>query len=244
MASRDDVAALRAANDDLVTIVKRDLNSFWRTLDLSKPEAARDALIEYLPALVSEYGDMAATISADWYDEMRVKAGVTGRFAALAADSVGADVVEAEVRYAAGALFTDAPASALSILEGATARYVLNAGRDTIVNSSKKDPKAGGWYRISGGGCDFCNMLAARGAVYKEATADFAAHDHCRCGVAPSWDPSRPEADVKQYEGSKRMDAIREKAAKGDANAQRQLRDHNARIRGYIEAHPELKPAP
>jgi hypothetical protein len=47
-------------------------------------------------------------------------------------------------------------------------------------------------------------MLAGRGAVYRRDTADFAAHDHCRCGAAPSWDPSAPEVSVQQYEATER----------------------------------------
>jgi hypothetical protein len=33
--------------------------------------------------------------------------------------------------------------------------------------------------------CDFCEMLADRGAVYGEASADFEAHDHCSCSAEP-----------------------------------------------------------
>jgi hypothetical protein len=31
-------------------------------------------------------------------------------------------------------------------------------------------------------------MLIGRGAVYSEATADFAAHDHCKCSAVPAFD--------------------------------------------------------
>lgn len=202
MASRDDVARLKAANDDLVALTVRDLTKFWSYVDLTQPAVARNALLQYVPLLVQRYGDMAATVSADWYDEMRVKASVGGRFAAIRADVVGADAVAKEVRYAAGALFTDTPTGTLETLKGATARYVLQAGRDTIVESTKRDPKSSGWYRVSGGGCDFCNMLADRGAVYSQRSVDFASHDHCRCSAAPSWSGGRPQADAQQVEAS------------------------------------------
>jgi hypothetical protein len=37
----------------------------------------------------------------------------------------------------------------------------------------------------SGNACDFCSMLADRGAVYGEASAEFEAHDHCSCSAQP-----------------------------------------------------------
>jgi len=38
--------------------------------------------------------------------------------------------------------------------------------------------------------CDFCLMLESRGAVYKEWTVDFQAHDSCACTAAPEWEES------------------------------------------------------
>jgi hypothetical protein len=50
-----------------------------------------------------------------------------------------------------------------------------------------------GWQRVaSDNACAFCEMLAARGAVYSEESADFEAHDGCTCTVEPVW---RREAD-------------------------------------------------
>ena len=65
-------------------------------------------------------------------------------------------------------------------------RHALDAGRETLVETMKADPAVGGWQRVtSGRACAFCRMLADRGAVYKEATADFASHDHCSCSAEP-----------------------------------------------------------
>lgn len=77
-------------------------------------------------------------------------------------------------------------------VSGAVTRHMLNGGRDALVKSTASDPKAGGWGRVtSSSPCAFCAMLASRGAVYSEDTADFQSHDHCACEVEP------------QYEGSK-----------------------------------------
>jgi hypothetical protein len=67
-------------------------------------------------------------------------------------------------------------------LRGASTRMTMMGGRDTVVRASTKDPAAEGWERvIEAGACAFCAMLAGRGAVYKESTVDFRAHDHCHC---------------------------------------------------------------
>lgn len=69
---------------------------------------------------------------------------------------------------------------------GAASRLVLDGGRDTIRATVAADPEAQGWKRVgSGRTCDFCTMLLGRGAVYSEATADFASHDHCACSAEP-----------------------------------------------------------
>jgi hypothetical protein len=78
----------------------------------------------------------------------------------------------------------------LDIAQGRTSaaamRHVLNGGRETITSTVKADPRAVGYERVtSGSACDFCSMLADRGAVYGEASADFEAHDGCACGAEP-----------------------------------------------------------
>lgn len=65
-------------------------------------------------------------------------------------------------------------------------RHVLNGGRDTITNSLQADRQAIGWQRVtSGNSCQFCSMLAGRGAVFSTTTISFHAHDGCSCSAAP-----------------------------------------------------------
>jgi hypothetical protein len=69
---------------------------------------------------------------------------------------------------------------------GSATSLTLGGGRDTIVETVKKDPYCIGWERVTGGNpCDFCSMLADRGPVYSEGTSDFEAHDHCACSAEP-----------------------------------------------------------
>ena len=237
MPSRADVERIRTANAGVVALATRDLEAFWSTLDLTKPEAARDALLAFTPVLVDQYGEVAATVAADWYDDLRVEAGVRPGFRARMAEPVPAEVVVARTRFGAQHLWTDAPDLMLPFLTTAVSKYVLAPGRDTIVGSSLADPQAVGWHRETRpsdtyhSGCRMCRMLAGRGGVYKRATATFAAHGGCRCVAVPSWDASAPEVGVDQYRASERMEALRRRAAAGDASAQRRLERHNRMLR-------------
>lgn len=71
-------------------------------------------------------------------------------------------------------------------LSGSVGRHVLNGGRDTIIETVRRDPRAVGWARVTDGDpCYFCAMLASRGPVYKQDTVGFQAHDHCSCATQP-----------------------------------------------------------
>lgn len=244
MVSAADATRLRNSQAAIRTLVNRDLTAFFGPLNLTgRPEASRDALIEYVTYLVDEYGDAAAAAAAEWYDEVRAAESVPGRYRAMAMPSPYVDGVEGTVRRAAGSFFSDAPAAALPILLGTTGKYVLAAGRQTITTSTDRDPRASGWRRIARpGACDFCTFLAGRGAVYKEHTVHFAAHGgahagECNCAAVPDWDPDAPEVDVELYQASARTTQWKLRAAKGDASAARQLARHNELIRDAIARH-------
>lgn len=186
-------------------LVERDLAAFFGALNLSRPEVARDALMEFVPALVERYGSAAAAMAAEWYDEYRAEAGVRGRFRALPITPDESAATLGTVRRAAGHLFTDDPTAALLAISAKAAKYALAAARRTVTASSIADPASGGWQRVTRpGSCRFCLMLAGRGAVYRRETADFASHDDCNCAAKPSWDKNAPEVDVRLYEASKR----------------------------------------
>lgn len=230
-----EVAALRSAQASVVVRVERDLAAFLRGLNLAKPEVVRNALLEYVPLLVSQYGDQAAVIAAEWYDEARAAEGVRGRFRSRPAALVSDDRVLGKVRSAAAHLWTTSPELILPALMDPLSKYVLEPARMTIVDSTNRDPQTSGWQRVTrAGSCGFCRMLADRGGVYKEATAGFGAHGHCNCAAAPSWDPDAPEVGVRAYRASQRLDGLRRRAAAGEQGAVEQLAAHNARVRGWV----------
>lgn len=173
---------LRDGVSGIVIHARRDLNSLWH--QVSDAAAARVALHDILPALIDTYGAAAATLAADWYDEARAKAGVGGRFTAIPAD-----IQDTGAHALIGWALTEAHdyTTFRTLIEGGVERRVANFSRLTVTGSAVADPKARGWQRVGSGECHFCAMLIGRGAVYSEATADFAAHDHCRCSAVAVW---------------------------------------------------------
>lgn len=178
--------ALKTAITDLAVLADNDLDELWRQAQTA--EQARDALLDVLPSLVSTYGLAAATLSADWYDEAREEAGARGRFTAIPADTEDAGV-DKLARWGVAPLFTPDPdwPRARTLIRGGMQLRIANASRFTVAGSSIADPAAQGWMRAGSGSCPFCAMLIGRGAVYSESSADFAAHDHCKCSAIPAF---------------------------------------------------------
>lgn len=211
MPSRDSIERYRVANKELSGLVAAELGSYFAALDLSRPEAARNALLEFMPLLVSQYGQVSQALAMDWYEESRAESGAAGRFLATAPKPpVSDERVEAKVRYAAGHLFdqeyesqdSDGPPivirkpananAALGSLTVATDKYVKQYGRETMSWNAKREGAR--YARVPSGAktCAFCLVLASRDAVYlsKRSAGDSKGtgfgddfHGDCDCAV-------------------------------------------------------------
>lgn len=179
------VTAHRADLVQLVALAKTDLEELFRTLRTG--DQARAALLDVLPELVLLYGEAAVALAADWYDDLREVEEVPGRFLAVPADLPGRDRTDALARWGISPLFQAVPDydTARSKVAGGLQRIVADAARHTVILSTGADPRGKGWARRTAGGCDFCQMLAGRGAVYSADTADFKSHDDCNCVAVP-----------------------------------------------------------
>lgn len=177
MATRAEVDRLRLANAELSKRVQAELAGFFRSLNLNRPEAARDALLAFMPALTKKYGDVAAVIAMDWYEDVRESAGKRAVQALAAPAGIPAAAVEAKVRYSAGALFTPRPELALPGLLVAVDKYVKQPGRSTIAYNA--DRNGSKWMRVPQGPktCSFCLMLASRTGAWLYASFDTAKFD-------------------------------------------------------------------
>lgn len=216
MVTRVDVQRIQAANQSIARLAIRDLEAFWSTLDLTRPEAARDALLEFVPTLTATYGEVAAVVAADWYEDLRAASGAPGRFAPLLADPVPAVAVHSTVRFGARHLWTDTPTQTLSFLNGAVQRYALQPGRETIILSARQDPWRPRFARVPSGPttCAFCLMLASRGPVYwsRQTAGEMSKfHSDCDCAVVPIGprdelpDGYDPEALYRMYIDARSM---------------------------------------
>ena len=193
MVARSELEPYRLATSDLSRLVRAALEDFFLSLDLSKPEASRDALLEFVPLLTEQYGAVAAVLAAEWYEQIRGDSGAVGTFAAVTAASVAAGAVEAKVRFLAGHLWTPEPANMLGGLLTATERYVKQPGRDTMAFNAKREGVR--FARVPTGAktCAWCLMLASRDAVYasRESAGDIGHgtgdgfHGDCDCAVVP-----------------------------------------------------------
>lgn len=183
------------ANNGIADLVERDLLEFLGKMNFGRPDLVQAALFEYVPALCSEYGDMAATVAADWFEELRAAEGVPGSFRAPLAPSVPLDQVNARLGFAtrpSGPLWLGDSATLSTFLTMMTNEYALQPGRDTVMQSAHKDNAA--YARVpEPGACKFCLMLASRGFVYSKSTAGQTKkfHGKCRCNAVPVWDETR-----------------------------------------------------
>lgn len=203
------------ANDGIAALVERDLAAFFALLDFAKPDAVKLDLFDYVPELVSQYGDIAATVAADWFEELRDAEGVGGSFRAPLAPSVPLEQINGRLGFAtraSGPLFLGDTATLTAFLSMMTNEYALQPGRDTVMQAAHKDNAA--YARVpEPGACKFCLMLASRGFVYSKSTAGGSRkfHGKCRCNILPSWDETRARVEYG-YDPDALYDLYREVA--------------------------------
>ena len=156
-----------------------------------------DRLVAATVPLIGGYHRLSSSFAADYYQAFRraerARADATPVLATLDRARVTAGLVVTgrimtRKALAAGQSPQAAMQTALVRTSGNVTRHVLTGGRDTVILSTAEDRAARGWERVTGGNaCEFCEMLASRGAVYSADTGDFQAHDHCACGAAPAY---------------------------------------------------------
>src|SRR5699024_1854091 len=235
MVSQADIDRLRQGQAGIRALVERDLRAYLSTLDMSNVQIVRSRLLKFVPDLVETYGESAAAMAQDWYENVRDDLGLPRHFRAVVPGkgfwAEAREATEGTVRRVAGMAEDGAQSQMATALSSKAGKYAVNASRETIVRSSNEDPRASGWRRVTRGEtCRFCRMLAGRGAVCKDDTVRFAAHGGCNCAAVPSWDKNAPEVDVDLYKASARMDGIRQSAAAGDEYAIRELARYRALI--------------
>lgn len=173
----------------IVSLAVRDLERVWASLPLSDPPQARNALLGAVPQITTTYGEVAAGVAADRFDELRESAGVGGVSPVVMADPMPEQWVRKQVRFGAKHLFGPSPEQTLAFLKVAVSKYALRPSRETMIFSTERDGAR--WARVPTGleNCDFCLMLSSRGFVYRSEESGGAAsfHGRCDCTVVPDW---------------------------------------------------------
>ena len=176
----------------------QQLARVWPTLDVARLDATEPGFITAASRIILGGRALSARAAALYLEQFRLAEGVQGR-APIVIDRPTSDVRQAirtsltvtgpvSIKKAAaqGRFGSAVIANALALVSASAARHVQAGGWNTIQETVRNDRQALGWARAaSGNACAFCAMLASRGPVYREETADFEAHDGCGCGIEP-----------------------------------------------------------
>lgn len=208
----------RQVQRGLSRLLVRDVRKLRRLIIPSRLQETVPDWIEAVRAVVGEYGTASASAAADFYEAERVAALVTGRFTVPLLNPPPDEKVDNGLRWATKDLWprdpddpktTDAQRAPLEDrleaaekkAEGVVQKLVTDQGRGTVQAAVRQDRAAVGYARAAAlGACAFCRLLASRGMVYKQDTADFRAHDGCNCGVIPVFRGQRFELSAHAQE--------------------------------------------
>ena len=138
-------------------------------------------LIEYAYALATKYGEAAAALACQMYDQTAeaAKAGVPR------AEPANTATFEEAAKAINGTL---KKSSLPSSLGSSTGRLVKQAASDTTLKNARRDNAEFAWIP-SGDGCPFCQIIASKG--WRRASKETAAgshadhiHPNCQCEFA------------------------------------------------------------
>ncbi|MEV0556218.1 hypothetical protein AB0I27_22550 [Streptomyces sp. NPDC050597] len=208
----------RQVQRGLTRLLVRDMGTLRRLIRPQSLEATVPDWIEAVRALVAQYGNASATAAASYYEAERVAAAVTGQFTVPLLGPPPDEQVNNSLRWATKDLWPrdpDDPATtkaqklpldarldaAEKKAEAVAQKLVTDQGRGTVQEAVRQDRQAVAWARSAAlGACAFCRVLAIRGAVYKQDTVDFRAHDGCHCMTVPVFRGQRFELSDKAKE--------------------------------------------
>lgn len=164
-----DLETFRAQSNRVVSLARRDLRALWDRLP-ADPAAARDVLLEAIPALTEKYGELAALLAADLFERLE------GRTAILVSGAARREI-EDRVRFGVGPLWEGKGAQVLGFMAWITDQYVKQHGRNTMSVSSARAGLV--LVRVPSGSdtCSWCRSLAG--------TSDERYHGDCDCVPVP-----------------------------------------------------------
>lgn len=173
------------AVSDLTTLAYRDLVDLVGSSRGRGPIAVREALEEYLPALVDQYGVVAADLAAEYYVEARMSAGVTSRLMPAPAQwTIDGNRIESLIRWGVSPEFKQSASTTEMLIGGGLQRLIYGGFRDEVRKNAGSDRTCYGYARKPKPGCcAFCAMLATRVYTSKESARQVVGREYSAAGL-------------------------------------------------------------
>lgn len=183
----------KAIRSSLIVDTKDVLDSFdlWQISD-SLPEFKAA-----LAATGNAHAEAMQSLYGDLYSTIRGASGVKGRYRLVRPSKDVRGVVQWGISDLFGSLSQSnvdtAGRKIVNSLEAEVARVGRNVIPDTVLDEAKDEKKSGriAYKRVAvGETCDFCLMVASRGAVYKNSVKAGEAkkwHHSCDCIILPEF---------------------------------------------------------
>ncbi len=161
----------------------------------------RQAAIDAIGDTMYAFGDQAAELACELFDELAADAG-SPKGAAIYDGLVDAAKVDKKVRYLARKLVTGDRDGFVKSIRDVTAYYVKRSAMENMVRNCQAQQVR--YARVTTGleTCAFCFMLSSRGFVYhSEATAlgTHGYHEHCNCVAVPGFADADEDRQIEGY---------------------------------------------
>lgn len=186
---------------------------------------------QFVAPLIDRYGVAAGTLAAEWYDLNRDLLKVGGDWSGAVVQDPNIDTGP----LIGGAVkdYASVQTVVSGIFAGAEQR-VRQAAIGSIMDSALRDRESLGWGRVAAVGCcEFCAMLASRGAVYRTRfTATFCPHLHCRCQALPLWkaDPTGESMRSRENTIATRRELTDKQRARQNRQARQWIAENRSRL--------------
>lgn len=174
-------------------LAETELQQLWSAAERLSTVDFFQYIVGAYPAVVDPYIDMAATLSATWFEESDPES----VYRAVLAPNPPVEQLQSNARWA----LKSPGEQGRTDLSGSMNRVVFDGARETTrVNVEKTNSRWAVDARPTA--CPWCRMMATRGAVYKaEATALKACHDNGHCvALEDRTGTYQPPSHVEQWE--------------------------------------------
>lgn len=228
-------ADVDACGEAAATYVERYLAAITSGSPDAEVSEVREAAIEAIEDALNAFGDQAAELALDLFEEI-VGAGHDAQIY----DVIDPDAVDSKVRYYARDLVEGNVASFSCNVTDLTRYYVKRSAFENMAENCERGEVR--YARVPSGRetCSFCYMLSSRGFVYHTegtAGADHPYHRNCDCVIVPGYEGLDPDSQVEGYSPTEMW--ARWRGCAGTVGEDPDTRDETAlgRIRAEVETH-------